>query len=144
MLRSNKGQNLLEAVASTVIILPLMVTLVFAFTEISQYFMIQAALNNAARQAARELAIDYATVVGIDTSPVLQSQYVFSTIHEGKIVNSPNQFVATFDETDIPNTVTVRVNYTSGSNGCPVFPNPDPIHLGSKLQLQASAVYRLE
>jgi len=134
----------MECVASTVLILPLMVTLIYAMSEVSQFFLIQTSLNNAARQAARELAIDYVTVVGIDTSPLLQSQYVFSTITEGHIVNSPNQFVATFDTTDIPNTVSVSCVYTSGQNGCPVYPSPDPIGIGKKLQLSATAVYPLE
>jgi Flp pilus assembly protein TadG len=142
--RNNRGQGLLECVAATVFVMPILITIVFVLTEISQFFLIQAQLNNAAREAARNLAIDYVSVVGIDTNQALQASYVYNNIQLGNIVKSPNQFNAVFDEVDIPNTVTVTCTYTSGQNGLAKFPSIDPLHLGNKILLSSTAVYRLE
>lgn len=143
-IRKNNGQGLAEVVAATVFALPVLVVIMLALCEVSQFFLIETTLQNAARQAARDLAIDYTQIAGIDTNATTQATYVFNNIRYHNIVNSSAQFYADFNEVDYPNTVTVTVTYTSGSNGLPKFPNFDPLNLGSKLNLSSTSVYRLE
>ncbi len=144
MIRNRRGSAIIEGAAALVMMLPVLMVILFVTIETSIAFLIQTSLAQGAREDARNLAIAYAQHPDIVTN-TSEQQACCSNIKIVNIIGSPNQFTApTFQTTTQPYTVSATVNYTSGMNGCPIFPNPDPLHLSSKFKLQASSTYRLE
>jgi Flp pilus assembly protein TadG len=128
-----------------VILLPVLITILFVVVEASQAYMIKESLANGARQAARDLAVAYGQNSTIANNRSMEDSWVFDNIRIKNIINSDTQFDdPVWDTSGQPPTVTVTVNYTSGQNGLPPFPNPDPLKLGNNFKLNATATYRLE
>ena len=145
MKRRERGSSIAETAASLVLLLPLLITIMFVVMEASRAYLIQQGLSQGAREAARNLAIAYGQNNNINNNRPLQDALVYSNIHINQIINSSSQFTdAQFDPTGIPPYVTVTVNYTSGQNGCPVFPTLGPLNLGNSFHLSATSTYRIE
>ena len=146
MLRRNgKGASIAETAASMVLLLPILIAILFVVLESAQAYMIKEGLSQGAREAARNLAVQYGVNPAIGTSRAMQDTMVFDGIRIHDIINASAQFDdPTFDSSGTPPIVTVTIHYTSGQNGLSVFPNPDPLHLGSSFQLSATSTYRLE
>ncbi len=143
--RDQRGFGMAETAASLSIMLPLVVTLIFVILEVSYAFMLESTLSEASRQAARDLAIAYGVNPLVATSRSLQNSMVFDSIRINNVLKNSQQFdTPVFQTTTDPATVSVQVRYLSNQYGLPAFPNPDPLHLGSKYQVVASSTCRLE
>lgn len=59
--RRNKASSLVEVLAAIGALLPVLILVIFAITQVSQYFVLKQQLAYVARQAARELAYAYGT-----------------------------------------------------------------------------------
>ncbi len=107
--------------------------------------MLKSSLNDAARNAARNLSIDYGQNPSIAGNRSMEDTLVFDSIRINNIINSSSQFSdPTFDTASSPPVVTVTVKYKGGTYGLPPFPNPDPLGLGKNFQVSATASYSLE
>jgi Flp pilus assembly protein TadG len=143
--RKQNGASIAETAASLVLFLPILIAVLFVVLEASQAYLIKEGLSQAAREAARNLAVQYGSNSQIQYSRSMQDVMVFNNIHINNVVVSTNQFDSpTWDTAGIPPTVTVTVHYTSGKNGLSTFPNPDPLHIGKNFKLDATSTYRLE
>lgn len=144
--RKKSGASAAELAGAMVIIMPIVAIAAWVAVEATEAYMINSALHQAALIAARRVAIAYGTnPTGTKANP---GQY-FNNLQIGNMVRSPAQFsipsgTAGWNESANPPTVTVVCTYTSGQNGCPVFPSPDPLKLGNSFQLQARGTFRLE
>lgn len=139
--RTQRGGSIAELAAAMVLLMPLIVITAFVVVEATEAYMINSALHQAALIAARKIAMAYGqNPTATKTNP---SPYLNITI--GSMVKSPNQFAVDWSkEFANPPQVNVICTYTSGVNGCPRFPSPDPLNLGSAFQLQSRASARLE
>ena len=143
--RRNTGAVLAESAAAICLIVPLMIFITFAIVEVSQAYMIREILSQAAREAARDLAIAYGQNAAVATSRTLQNSLVFDNVRIVNVVADDRQFSdPVFSTNGTPPTVTVTVSYTSGLYGLATFPSPDPLRLGNSLVLSATSTYRLE
>lgn len=140
----DKGSAIAELAAAIAIVLPLVVTVIYVAVEAAQAYTISNCLANSAQRAARQLAINY----GQDSvSAMANTSQVFNQIQYLNIVNDASQFSIPsggWNTTTNPSTVTVIVTYHSNQHGCPPFPNPDPLQLGSSFVLSSRATSRLE
>lgn len=140
-----KGSTIVETVASFVLYLPILVTFLFVIMEVATFFLIKETLAQAARQAARNLAVAYGSNRGIASDRTQQNSLVFDTIRVYNIINASAQFSnPTFNPNANPPTVTVSVSYTGNQFGLPPFPNPDLLHLGNNFVVHSTSTYRLE
>jgi Flp pilus assembly protein TadG len=144
MHRRSRGSTISETAASMVLLIPLLIMILFVGLEASKAYMIKEVLSQASRQAARDLAVIYGQDRTIATNDFMQAARVYSNIRHNAIVVSDNQFTSVWDTNGSPATVTVTVRYTSGQNGLPTFPNPDPLRLSRNFQLSGTSTYRLE
>jgi Flp pilus assembly protein TadG len=143
--RNQKGTSIAETAASMVILLPILIMVLFVVMEASQAYLIKEGLSQAAREAARNLAVAYGQSTSIVDSRTTQDDKVFDNIRIKNIVNASEQFDnPTWDTTGSPPIVTVRVEYKGGQYGLSTFPNPDPLKLGQNFKLDATSTYRLE
>ena len=133
-----------EFVAAMCFLLPIVAVVGWAVYEASQAYQIYCMLNQCASWGARKLAIAYGqNPTGTMANP---SPY-FNNITYGNIVNNSQQFsipAGGWQPAGIPPTVTVNCTYQSDQHGCPHFPAPDPLNLGSNFTLVGQATYRLE
>lgn len=142
---AGRGLVLAETAASMMILIPLMMVLIFVVWEVSQAYFLKASLAQVARQAARSLSITYGSNPDIANNRSLQETLVLDHINLNGVVADTSQFEPVVFQTDIvPHTVTVRVRYSSGLFGLPIFPAADPLHLGKNFLLTADSTYRLE
>jgi hypothetical protein len=140
-----KGSTIIESAAAMLMYLPILITFLFVVLEVATFFLIKETLAQAARQAARDLAVAYGSNPGIASSRSQQDTQVFNTIRVNNIINASAQFSnPIFNPNSSPPTVSVSVSYTGNQYGLPPFPNPDPLHLGSNFVLNSSSTYRLE
>lgn len=144
--RQNKrAATIAEAAASMVVMVPLMVLLIFTALEVSYACFLLQNLAQAARTAARSLAVEYGADPDIVGDRNLQDQLVFDFIRLPNVVNDSAQFDTPYFQTaNQPHTVTVTVHYTGGQYSLPLFPTPDPLRLGLQFPLTAQSTYRLE
>lgn len=145
--RQSKGHLIAELAVSLSILLPLYVTILYVSFEVNQAFAIYNGLSESARQAARQLAIAYNSNPTSAQSDNGQKA-VFDQVRFTNIVNSSSQFsvpsgTSGWNTTATPGSVTVVCTYQSGNHGLEVFPNPDPLHLGSSFTLTAQSTCRL-
>lgn len=127
------------------ILIPVMMVVILVVWEVSQAYFLKSSLAQAARQAARQLSISYGSNPDIATNRSLQESLVLDHIRLGGVIADTSQFSPIVFQTDtVPHTVTVHVRYSSGLYGLPLFPGPDPLHLGSAFSLSADSTYRLE
>ena len=151
-----RGSSLVEFSAIAAFMIPVIIVILFAAIEGCRYVAILQGLDQGARQAARNLAVAYASNHGIVNDTSAQSTYGFGPVNIPGVINDPGQFDApvwdnvpgatneVLDAT-IPQSVTVVVTYKSaGTHTLPNFPDIDPLHLGSNLKLQQSATYIIE
>ena len=142
--RASRGQSLPECAAALSLLLPLALVIVFATLEASHAFVIQNSLTEAARQAARGLALAYADDANVGADRSLQESMVFDSIRINKVIADSAQFAdPEFDTSVDPPVVSVSVQYTGGQYGLPQFPVYDPLNLGAAYQLSSSATWRL-
>lgn len=128
-----------------VLLIPLIFTVLFIVLEASKAYMIKESLAQGARQAARDLAVAYGQNPSIENNRSLQDTMVFDNIKLAGAINASEQFDdPEWNTGAAPPTVTVTVHFTSGQNGLPRFPDPDPLKLGSNFHLDATSTYRLE
>lgn len=139
--RSNRGGAIVEAGASMALLLPVLLILMWAITQISQYFVLKQQLSFVARQAAREISYAYGTLGyttmnsggassgSANTGDSNYLQIVNSISVPGVInANSNTQFKVFFNIPNAPSMsqsyVTATVTYKNGAN-LPTFPwNP--------------------
>jgi hypothetical protein len=139
--RNRNGGAIVEAGASMALLLPVLLILMWAITQISQYFVLKQQLSFVARQAAREVSYAYGTLGytsmnsggassgAANTGDSNYLQIVNAISVPGVInVNSNSQFKVFFNIPNSPSLsqsyVTATVTYKSGSN-LPKFPwNP--------------------
>ena len=140
------GSSIVEAAAGLCILIPLLIMIVYVVLEVGHAYLIWAALQQGAQQAARLLATTYASHPSVVNNVSDQCKYGFDLIRTGQIINDSAQFSPALflPSTSAPKSVTVTVTYTSGKYGLPPFPDADVLHLGSKFILQGSARYTLE
>lgn len=140
-----RGSSIVEAAVSMVIIIPIVIMILFVGMEASQAYLIKEALTQGAREAARNLSVAYGQDSNIQFDRAQQDALVFNNIRMASIINASAQFDnPVWNPNSSPPTVAVTVHYTSGQNGLPVFPNPDPLNLGPRFQVNGSSTYRLE
>ena len=143
--RRERGTTLSETAASMTIVVPLLLTILFAAVEVCQALTIKESLAQAAREAARNLSIAYAEDPTVATNRSLQNALVFDNVRINSIVNDSRQFGdPVFDDKSDPPVVRVQVSYQSGQYGLPVFPAVDPLKLAGKVNLESTSVYRVE
>ena len=143
-LRSRKGAFIAEGVATMSVILPILVAVLFVAIEASYAYVINSSLSEAAREAARNMAIEYGKNPAIADSRSLQDSQVYDHVRIDKIVADSSQFEnGVFDLAADPPIVTVAVHYASGQHGLPVFPTIDPLHIADTMVIIGRASYRL-
>lgn len=140
-----RGAAIAETAAAMCLFLPLVLVILFVALEVSYAYVLKSTLSEAAREAARDLAIAYGLYGPAVKSSTAENQYAFDKIRIANIVNASEQFTADWsNETSDPPTVQVTCRYLSGKNGLPVFPNPDPLNLGANYIINGIATYRLQ
>lgn len=143
--RETRGVAITEAAAALTLILPLIFLVIFVVLEASYAYTLKNALAEGAREAARNLAINYGQNQAIATDRTLQNAEVFDNIRITNVINNSSQFDdPVFNTAADPPTVEVTVHYRGGQFGLPPFPNPDPLNLGSNFKIDATSTYRLE
>lgn len=143
--RRRKGAVLAESAASISLVLPILIVALFVALEASYAYLIKYNLSEAAREAARDLAICYGMDPTIAASRASQEFNVFDKIRITNMVNDSAQFWdPTFNTATSPQTVSVVVEYTSGQHGLPRFPNPDPLHIASRMRIVGTSSFRLQ
>jgi len=154
-----RGVTLVEATAVMALLFPILMTVLFVLMEASQALVISENLDQGAKQAARNLAVAYATNPGI-TNPgnvfggVPMYQYFgYDKVRISGVITDSSQFTSTgagmsapvWNLTSSPPTVTVTVRYlANGTTNLQKFPMFDPLKLGANYKLQSTATYRLE
>lgn len=142
--RDKKGQLLAETAASMAVLLALGVLVLFVVTSMSFAYMVKADLAEAARVAARDLAIAYGKDPTVAASRAAQEAAAYDRIRIPNIIVSSDQFDdAIFATGSNDRSVTVRLSYQGSRWGLPPFPTPDPLKIG-RFTLTAESVYRLE
>jgi len=145
--RRNTGSAIVEGAAGLMILIPLLILIVYVVLESSHAYFIYGSLQQGAQQAARALATypvgQPPGYVNYPLTPA-QIQATLQPITVVGVITSPAQFTPTFiGPPSAPTSVVVTVQYTSGQNGLPVFPDADVLNLGASFQLQASATYQV-
>jgi hypothetical protein len=138
------GSSLAELAAALVIVLPLLVLALFITIEASQAYLIKNGLNDATRQAARDLAKAYNQDIRISSDRSLQESTVLRKISVPGVLNSPAQFSVEFREGASPPNVIVTATYEGGKYGLPPYPTLNLLHLNNPTALACQSVYRLE
>ena len=139
--RRRTGGSIVEAGAAMALLLPVLLIMMWAITEVSQYFVLKQQLAFVARQAARELSYAYGTLGyktmnsgGGSSGTANTGDANYLSIVNGISVpgiinaNSNTQFKVFFNIPNSPSLaqsyVTATVTYKSGAN-LPTFPwNP--------------------
>lgn len=143
--RRVKAAVLAEAAAAMVVLIPLVMLLIYVITEVCVIYNTKAGLLEAARHAARDLAVQYGIDPAVASSRPLQEALVLDHVRIPNTVASSTQFdTVVFQHTTVPGSVKVVVRYTGPSAGLPPLPNPDPLNLGSRFVVTAESTYRLE
>ncbi|HEY9789546.1 MAG TPA: TadE/TadG family type IV pilus assembly protein [Candidatus Obscuribacterales bacterium] len=141
---SQRGSSLAELCAALVVVFPLFVLVLYVTLEACHAYLIKNGLNEATRQAARDLAKAYDQNVLITDSRALQDSEVLSKISIPGILNSTAQFTVQFNETATPPNVAVSAVYEGGKYGLSAFPTVNPLHLSNPFKIACQSVYRLE
>ena len=137
------GSAIVETAAALAIVVPLLLVITYFASQASRGFLIKSGLDAAARRAARDLAVVYATNTGIASNRAQQDAIVLDRIRiAGVIANSKQFYQVQFRESETPPTVTVAVSYPDNKFGLTPFPDPDPFALSSKIRLTSSSTYR--
>ncbi len=150
--RRARGSSIVETAAALSFMIPLLVLILFVTIEGCKAYLISQSLNQGAREAARNLATNYAQNPNIPNDATAQATYGFSPVRIPGVITDNSQFSATFDTSGSTPSVTVNVAYISnGTTDLAPFPDFGDINLGlfsfnlgSNFQLSASSTYRLE
>jgi hypothetical protein len=141
----NRGVSISEAGAAMVVVLPLVFLMIYVIVEISYAYLIEASLAQGAREAARNLAINYGQNPAIANNRSLEEAQVLDHVRIPNIINDSAQFDDVVWETAAtPHTVQVNVRYLGNRYGLRAFPYPDPLKLGGNFIISAESTYRLE
>lgn len=140
-----RGAAIVESAAALAMLLPVLIMIMFAILEVSYAYLIKNCMAEGAREAARNLAIAYGQDHTVANDRTKQESRSFDKVRISSMIASSAQFDnPVFQATADPPVVTVTVRYTSGLNGLPTFPHPDPLNLGSTFQISHTATYRLQ
>lgn len=143
--RRQSGASIAEASAALCLLLPLVCLMIFAIVETSYAYLIKDSMAQAARQAARDLAIAYGQNPAVANDRSLQDALVFDHIRIQNLVNNSEQFDdPVFETASNPAKVRVTVRYLGGRYGLPTFPHSDPLGLGNSFIIFGGSTYRLE
>lgn len=143
--RRSSGAVIAESAASMMLLIPVLIVLLFIVMEAVQAYTINSVLAQAARQAAREIALKYLDDPAIAGSRTDQDTLVYNNIRTAGILVDSAQFEdAVVNTASDPITCTVTVRYLGGQHGLPPFPQCDPLHFGSSIQLAASSTFKTE
>ncbi len=143
--RRNHGGAIVEAGASMALLLPVLLILMWAITQISQYFVLKQQLSFVARQAAKEISYGYGALGyktmnsgggGSGNANAGDSNYlaIVNAISVPGVINanSSTQFKVFFNIPNAPSLnqsyVTATVTYKSGAN-LPTLPS-NPLNTG--------------
>jgi hypothetical protein len=141
--RRQEGTTCIELTAALSLLVPLVMMLLFLAAQIVQAYVAQCGLQLAAQQAARELAILYASDEHISHDRKTQEALVFDKIRLRGVVNSSRQFAnPRFSGNGEVSSVSVQVDYEPGKFGLP--PIIDPLVWTRPVHLSATSAYRLE
>lgn len=146
--RRKRAAVIAETAAAMCLFLPLTILITFVGVEVSYTYLLKSALSEAAREAARSLAIAY----GLDSSIAANGgnraaadEKSYDHIRMYNVINSSEQFDdPVWNDQGDPPTVTVTVRYKSDQYGLPHFPQPDPLNLGANFVVTGTATYRLQ
>lgn len=143
--RRQRGVSLIEFAAALLIGLPLLITIMYVAVEASILFAIRTNIDIAARQASRNMAIQFGQNANTRTDRDLQ-QAVYTRVRIPGFVVANSQFSDPTFAMASPATVTVTCTYPAngGGLGIPPFPNPDPLNLGGRFDLRSTATFPLE
>src|SRR5437868_1800640 len=86
------GSLIAEAGAAFAFLFPLLVVVLYVTLEASYAYTIKSTLDQASRQACRDLAIAYGQNPAIATNRGLQDSQVFDRIRVNNIINNSQQF----------------------------------------------------
>jgi Flp pilus assembly protein TadG len=140
-----KGAVIAESAAAMTLLLPVLMTVLFIALEVSYAYLIKYNLSEAAREASRDLAIEYGLDSTITGSRALQDAKVFDHIRIKHMVNDSAQFDnPVFNTAAKPYTVQVTVEYKSGQYGLPIFPAPDPLGISKTVHIVGTSSFRLQ
>jgi hypothetical protein len=142
--RSQRGTSIAELAAALVVVLPLFVLILYVTLEACHAYLIKNGLNEATREAARDLAKAYDQNVLITDNRSLQDSEVLSKILIPGVLNSTAQFTVQFNDTATPPNVSVTAVYEGGKYGLPPYPTINPLHLNNPYKIACQSVYRLE
>jgi len=162
------GASLAEAAALMALFFPLIMAILYVVMEASQVYVISEALNQSARQAARNVATMYHTYPGIAnnnaqalalcckpiTKPVGTAGAYVTDVSQfggangaGSNITFTNMGNMDLKGTTTPPTVTVTCTYISnGTTGLPQFPQWDVLKLSkvAGFKMMGTAVYQVE
>ena len=140
--RKRKGAMLAEAAAAMAVLFPVLVTVIWVVIEASYAYVIDRSMNNAASEAAKDLAIAYQSDPTANSDSKWTS--ICSAIRTPKFVADNSQFAITnWSPNSSPPTCTVTCTYLSGQNGLPRFPTWDPLNAFSGKVIIGTATYKL-
>jgi hypothetical protein len=143
--RRERGAVIAESAAALALLLPTVIFITFAILEVGYAYLIKNSMAEGAREAARHLAVAYGQNHTVATDRSLQESKAFDKVRITNMIASSAQFDdPVFETAADPPMVSVTVRYTSGLNGLPTFPNPDPLYLGSAFAITHTATYRLQ
>lgn len=144
MLPRRNGGAIAETAAAMVLLLPLIVSIVYAVVEVSTYFAILNYMSLSAHQASRNLVVAYWKNPQIVYDRALQDSAVFDNIRYPGMVNESAQFDdPIWNLTSDPKTVEVTVRYAGGQYSLQPFPAPDPLRLGP-ITITSTASYAID
>lgn len=145
IINRGRGAAIAESAAALALLLPVLIMIMFVIMEVSYAYLIKNCMAEGAREAARHLAIAYGQDRTVASDRTKQNTRSFDRVRITSMIASSTQFDSpVFQSTADPPVVSVTVRYTSGQNGLPTFPNPDPLNLGSNFQISHTATYRLQ
>jgi hypothetical protein len=142
--RSLHGITLIEFSAAMAVGLPLILTALYVVLEANFLFTIRVNIDAAVRRWAQVAINTYETNGANQTAAEAAATAAVNIPHF--VSPHVNQFVADWDTTNRPYSVTVTCTYPAGgspANDLPPFPFPDPLKLGHQFSIQATGTFPL-
>jgi hypothetical protein len=144
--RRRSGVSLVEFGAAMALGLPLILIMLYAVLEANYLFTIRTHLDQATREAGRQLMSKYQKDPTPANNTSANSNTVTNTINLPGFVVSSSQFNVVYSYAPpSPSTVTVTCTYpTGGAAGLMPFPAPDPLGLGPSFSISATGTFPLD
>jgi hypothetical protein len=142
--RRQSGVSLVELGAAMAFGLPLVFLVMYIILEANYFFTIRTNLDLAARQWAQIARENYMTS---NSTSIAETTATTQVRIPHFVEPSVSQFIASWDTTNHPYSVTVTCFYPNGgrpSAGLYPFPCPDVFGFGNTFQINATATFPLE